>query len=181
MTDPIPTTKTLSGIPPGPVHSHTPTKGNAMSALSRRSLVTSAAALPALAVPAVAALAEPDPIYAAIEKDRALYAAFIARCDYEGGLEKSGVKLVPGPGEGEYGRTFEMVAAVDASVNARKELANTAPATLAGLAAYLDYVLAETDKLSSDDFPTFFFDGEEETLDFVRSLRRGATALALQS
>jgi hypothetical protein len=40
-----------------------------MSALSRRSLVTSAAALPALAVPAVAvaACAEPDPIYAAIE------------------------------------------------------------------------------------------------------------------
>ena len=41
-----------------------------MSALSRRSLVTSAAALPALAVPAVAVAVsnEPDPIYAAIEK-----------------------------------------------------------------------------------------------------------------
>src|ERR1700755_1309198 len=42
--------------------------------LSRRSLVTSAAALPALAVPAVAvaAVAEPDPIFAAIEKYRKL-------------------------------------------------------------------------------------------------------------
>jgi hypothetical protein len=61
--------KTLSGIQPWPVHSHTPTKGNAMSALSRRSLVTSTAALPALAVPAiaVAACAEPDPVFAAIE------------------------------------------------------------------------------------------------------------------
>jgi hypothetical protein len=41
-----------------------------MSNLSRRSLVTSAAALPALAVPAVAvaAFAEPDPIFAAIER-----------------------------------------------------------------------------------------------------------------
>jgi hypothetical protein len=39
-----------------------------MSNLSRRSLVTSAAALPVLAVPAVAlASVEPDPIYAAIE------------------------------------------------------------------------------------------------------------------
>ena len=48
MTRTIPITKTLSGIPPGPV--------------------TSAAALPALAVPAVAACAEPDPIFAADRK-----------------------------------------------------------------------------------------------------------------
>ena len=45
-----------------------------MSNLSRRSLVASAASLPALAVPAVAvavaASAEPDPIYAAIEEHR---------------------------------------------------------------------------------------------------------------
>ena len=41
-----------------------------MSNLSRRSLVTSAAALPALAVPAVAiaAIADPDPIHAAIKR-----------------------------------------------------------------------------------------------------------------
>jgi hypothetical protein len=41
-----------------------------MSDLSRRSLVTSAAALPALAVPAVAvaAAAEPDPIFAALKR-----------------------------------------------------------------------------------------------------------------
>lgn len=42
-----------------------------MSHLSRRSLVTSAAALPALAVPAVVmASIEPDPIFAAIEAYR---------------------------------------------------------------------------------------------------------------
>jgi hypothetical protein len=49
--------KILSGIPAWPVHSHTPRKGTAMSNLSRRSLVTSAAALPALAVPGVASAA----------------------------------------------------------------------------------------------------------------------------
>jgi hypothetical protein len=55
-----------------------------MSNLSRRSLVASAAALPALAVPAVAiASIEPDPIFAAIEKERVLSTAFIARCRYE--------------------------------------------------------------------------------------------------
>jgi hypothetical protein len=59
-----------------------------MSALSRRSIVASAAALPALAVPAVVSAAiEPDPIYAVIERDRLLEAAFQARCAYEDELE----------------------------------------------------------------------------------------------
>jgi hypothetical protein len=48
-------TKKLNGIPPGPAFSNL--WENAMSNLSRRSLATSAAALPALAVPAVALLA----------------------------------------------------------------------------------------------------------------------------
>jgi hypothetical protein len=50
-----------------------------MSKLSRRSLVTGAAALPVLAVPAVAiaATAELDPIFALIEAHRAVNAEFI--------------------------------------------------------------------------------------------------------
>jgi hypothetical protein len=44
-----------------------------MPALSRRSLVATAAALPALAGPAVAATAQPDPIFAAIEAHRVSY------------------------------------------------------------------------------------------------------------
>jgi hypothetical protein len=47
-----------------------------MSNLSRRSIVTTAAALPALAVPAVACDA-PDPIYAALDTYRALEAALM--------------------------------------------------------------------------------------------------------
>jgi hypothetical protein len=55
-----------------------------MSALSRRSIVASAAALPALAVPAaVAAAVEPDPIFAVVERERLLEAAYQARCAYE--------------------------------------------------------------------------------------------------
>ena len=45
-----------------------------MSNLSRRSLVTNAAALPALAVPAAAlASTEPDPIFAVIEAHKRVY------------------------------------------------------------------------------------------------------------
>jgi hypothetical protein len=51
-----------------------------MSALSQRSIVASAAALRALAVPAVvSATVEPDPIFAVIERDRLLEATFQAR------------------------------------------------------------------------------------------------------
>jgi len=45
--------------------------------LSRRSLVTSAAALPALAVLAIAST-EPDPIFAAIERHRSAYSEWSA-------------------------------------------------------------------------------------------------------
>jgi hypothetical protein len=59
MTDTI-NSKKLSGVPPGRCI-HTPRKGHAMSNLSRRSLVSSPAALPALALPAVAlARSQPD-------------------------------------------------------------------------------------------------------------------------
>jgi hypothetical protein len=54
-----------------------------MSNLSRRSLVTSAAALPALAVPAVAiaAIADPDPIHAAIKRWKEAVAVELAGFD----------------------------------------------------------------------------------------------------
>jgi hypothetical protein len=137
-----------------------------MPDLSRRHLVTTAAALPALAVPAAAETLnhEPDPIFAAIEKYRALDAAFIARCHYED-------ELPPAPGTSQ---TPEMVAAVNAGRAARAELANTAPTTLAGMVAYLDYVVSESDKLDELLFEGTDDDGNDEARDFVRSLARGA-------
>jgi hypothetical protein len=66
-------------------------------------------------------------------------------------------------------RTPAMVAAVNASRAARADLANTAPSTLAGLVAYLDFVLAQ-----SCDLGQLFFDDDDETRDFIRSLARFA-------
>src|ERR1700722_4606110 len=98
-------------------------------------------------------------------------AAFMARARYEG---EGGLQGLPT-------QTPEMKAAVESSIAARTELAKTAPTTLAGLVAYLDFVLAESDKLSSEGFPECLFAGEEEILDFVRSLPRSARALAAQA
>jgi hypothetical protein len=144
-----------------------------MSNLSRRHLVTTAAALPALAVPALAGTLarEPDPVFAAIEKFSALDAAYYARCDYEDDLEESGHKLTLAAGD--Y-RTPEMVAVVTAVRAARADLANTAPTTAAGLVACLDYVLSN----SNDEL---MFDGIDETRDFVRSLARGARLIAREA
>lgn len=55
---------------------------------------------------------------------------------------------------------------------ARAALANTAPTTLAGLRAYLDFVLDESAHLEE-----LMFDGDEETQDFVRSLARTAALI----
>ena len=71
-----------------------------------------------------------------------------------------------------------MVAAVDASVYGRGELAETAPTTLAGMIAYLDYLLAESEKLSGPPEDLFYFDTVEETLAFVRSLALSARRIA---
>jgi hypothetical protein len=147
---------------------------------SRRRAILAGAALPVLSLPASAASTaiahtglEPDPIFAAIEKARSLSAAFIARCRYEDDLTESGQELIAAPDDM---RTPEMVSIVDASVAARGELANTVPATLAGLVAYLDYVVSESEKLEE-----FFFDGGAEAQDFVGSLARCAKQLAREA
>jgi hypothetical protein len=151
-----------------------------MPNLSRRYLVASAAALPALAVPAVAPelASDPDPIFAAIEKDRATDAAFIARCYYEDDLAGSGHKLTPAPDDH---RTPEMVALVSASRAARAELANTAPTTLAGMVAYLDHVVSKSVEMDDLMFESGSGDGDDEAMDFVRSLARGARQIAREA
>ena len=149
------------------------------STLTRRALVASTPALPAaaaLGLPAAAqAAAEPDPIFAAMEQTDSTERAFLARCAYEEALQKAGQKLPPAPGE--YSRTQEMVAIVNTSIAGREELAATSPTTLAGLTTYLDFLIARSVELSEGD-DVFFFDGDEETLTFVRSIARSARALA---
>jgi hypothetical protein len=66
-----------------------------------------------------------------------------------------------------------MVAVVNASIAAREELANTPPTTLAGMGAYLDFVLLASEKM--DDM--LFSDGDE-SIDFVRSLASATKRIA---
>jgi hypothetical protein len=88
-----------------------------MSELSRRSLVATAAALPALAVPAVAVAntAEPDPIFKLIAAHQAAYAYDKAQ------TEEETDRLFPG--------YYELGC----------QLAETAPVTLAGVIAIMRY------------------------------------------
>lgn len=48
------------------------------------------------------------------------------------------------------------------------------PATPAGLAAYLDYLLKESIALGGD----FYFDGKHETFDFLKSLHRAVHGMS---
>jgi hypothetical protein len=115
---------------------------NAMPKLSRRSLVASAASLPALAVPAVAVAAtsaEPDPIFAAINRwkeacadeaagCKALCAAEEAFRDRHGSLLPSGMPREMGEILNEKGernpywafRTHEQITAMKSDANVRK-------------------------------------------------------------
>src|SRR5688500_1583236 len=68
---------------------------------------------------------------------------------------------------------------INASVTARRALANTAPTTPAGLAAYLDWVVfssVEADQFAFDDNDGI--DEPDELMMFVRSLRRAAHGMA---
>jgi len=131
-----------------------------MSDLSRRSLVTSAAALPALAVPAVAVAAanmptwrapmlseqsaEPDPILAAIESYKF--------------WDKASVELG------------------DEETPARWRLCETPPTTLAGPVALLNFAVEEQQHLQvplPDDHP--------ETMVFIESLAQSVRALTVLS
>jgi hypothetical protein len=86
-----------------------------MSALSRRNLVASAAALPALAVPALAggefSPSEPDPIFAAIERCEAACAAeeaaFDVRSDAQSAFQDRHGSLKPSGLVREAGEFFE--------------------------------------------------------------------------
>jgi hypothetical protein len=142
---------------------------------SRRAILAGAASLPALALPAIATAVAADPIFAAIEAHRDLEQAFFALCHREEAMEEAGVVLEPAPGDF---RTLEMIATVNAGITARTVLATTAPTTLAGLVALLDFVVSEYERSNEE---VMVFDGDDETMDFVRSLARGTRAMAVQS
>jgi len=109
-----------------------------MSALSRRSLVASAAALPALAVPAAAcASVEPDPIFAVIAAYGPAFdqwEAALRAADFSPDARKK----LP---RGEYRRLkMEEDILRDEFEEIENKLFSTVPTTLAGLSALFAYI-----------------------------------------
>jgi len=102
-----------------------------MSTLSRRSIVTSAAALPALSVPAIAST-EPDPIFAAIQALRNSEAIFNA---------------VPDEDEDQNDKAF------DAFYEANCALFRTVPTTAAGAVALMRFVEEQVERNGGDVGP----------------------------
>jgi hypothetical protein len=66
---------------------------------------------------------------------------------------------------------------VDEGITIRRALANTAPTTLAGLVAFLDFAVAES-AACDGELP---FDGEAEMNIFIRSLHRSAMQVAREA
>jgi hypothetical protein len=100
-----------------------------MSKLSRRSLVTAAATLPAIAIPAIAnAGPEPDPVFAAIAAHRQAYVGYLkaAAREHENNYDGAALKAA-------------LAAASEAEGSTEQELAGVVPTTMAGVIALLRY------------------------------------------
>ena len=108
-----------------------------MSNLSRRHLVTTAAALPVLAVPALAAEAEHDPVIAMVENCRTAYARLGQVCKREP-VDANG-RPERGAREDEWRQ--EQAEAGDEYHELESALFATVPRTQAGAAALVRYHL----------------------------------------
>jgi hypothetical protein len=126
--------------------------------LSRRAIVAGAASVPALAVPAVAAAIDPDPIFAAIEAHR----HWAKRLD----------DLWP-----EWGEVSpEAESAREAAMEATRRLCETSPTTMAGLVALLDFAVSEQKRMNDT-----LADDNEGTMAFIASVARCVRRLAVHS
>jgi hypothetical protein len=121
-----------------------------MSALSRRSLVASAAALPALASPTVTLTSEEhDPIFSPTRKFKEAWAAFNA---------------YHGPDNSEEAEALE-----EAFYEAEEAWSPVVPTTLAGFKSKIDVFLNEYWGCRAD---------EEQIADFLNTLYESARAIA---
>jgi hypothetical protein len=122
--------------------------------LSRRSLVAGAAALPALAVPTVAVVAEPDPTFAVIEAHRdALLAAMRA-------MKFPNEMCLNDP---RYPNAWaKSCAADDAEQSAQFELSRVVPTTWGGMFASMEYVEAlHTGEVGLPEDPAYYASVED--------------------
>jgi hypothetical protein len=121
---------------------------------------------PAPAVPVdVTTVAEPDPIFAAIEWHRKCEADYHANADVEDRLRRRG--LLRG-----CERTPERLATVKESLEARLALSKTVPTTLSGLCAYLEYAANYNDRCGILLFEP------KETDNFVAAIAEAARNIA---
>jgi hypothetical protein len=100
--------------------------------LSRRSIVAGAAALPVAAVPAIASVIEPDPIFAAIEAHEVTFTHYVRMSEIVSSM------LLDTPGYEQAEQADEEAAADD--LDAAMELAAVVPTTTTGVLALMDYV-----------------------------------------
>jgi hypothetical protein len=103
--------------------------------IDRRAILAGAASLPAISIPAIAAVTEPDPIHAAIEAHRAAWARL------EDHLRKSTAE-----DEAEEERLNAVIA------DAEDGLSATEPTTIAGAVALLRYVVEHREMSSDHEF-----------------------------
>jgi hypothetical protein len=121
---------------------------------SRRALLAGAFALPALGAPvALAAVAQPDPVFAALERHRTTWKAFNDFCE-------------PHDSPNEVAGWNELEAA---DALAMEALANTVPTTTSGARALADYLAANSARLEFS--PEILTSG-------LASIARGLAALA---
>jgi hypothetical protein len=125
---------------------------------TRRAILAGAAAAPAaiLSTTLPVDARATDPIFAAMELYRRADAEHGARCEEDDDSEE------------RYAAATE---ACHAAWDAMRALANTSPTTLAGLAAYLEFVIAETDELGE----LIFYDRGP---DFLRAIALAARRMA---
>jgi hypothetical protein len=119
--------------------------------LNRRAALGALAGVPALALPAVGLAAScHDPIFAAIERHRAAFAAYCAS------INPADEVLAAQEGREVTAEDEEALnVASDAEAEALSELVNTAPTTLAGLRAGITYVIDQAHHFDIHD-PTHF-------------------------
>jgi hypothetical protein len=108
--------------------------------IDRRAALGALASLTALAIPAAAMVAPADPIFAAIEKHRVALAAFVATLNpVDEVLAELEGREVTQAAEDAYDVASE---AQDVALD---EFVQTAPHTIAGMRAMLEYVVSEAE------------------------------------
>ena len=106
---------------------------------SRRAVLAGAAAIPALSLPAVAAVATPDPVFAAIERHKAAALLAMQKSMVQSDTPDFGPEHDP---EVHARVQEEQGSATDASYEAAYDLTLIEPTTPAGIVALIDYVEA---------------------------------------